>query len=202
MITNYTSKIKEIISNHNSGWVFTHVDFSTLGSTATIEKVLSRLVISKDIKRIRRGIYYIPEVSRWGEVPPSQSNIIKALSKAFKTDFVPDGANALYQLGLTQQVPMKHIYLTEKQISPIYIGKTKIEFKKVSPKKLSGAKSGVSAYLSAIEYLGKDEIQQENIKKQITDILNKDIATKLEKASKPRAAWIREVVQDITQKVA
>ena len=202
MITNYTSKIKEIISNHNSGWVFTHVDFSTLGSTATIEKVLSRLVASKEIKRIRRGIYYIPEVSRWGEVPPSQSNIIKALSKAFKTDFVPDGANALYQLGLTQQVPMKHIYLTEKQISPIYIGKTKIEFKKVSPKKLSGAKSGVSAYLSAIEYLGKDEIQRENIKKQITDILNRDIATKLEEASKPRAAWIREVVQDITQKVA
>jgi len=202
MESRYTQQVKNIIANHKAGWVFTHMDFKHLGNLPTIERILSRLVSSGDIKRIRRGIYYIPEVSRWGEVPPSQSNIIKALSRVYETDFVPDGANALYQLGLTQQVPMKHVYLTDKQISPITIGKTVIEFKKVSPKKLSGAKSGVSSYLSAIEYLGKEEAQQENVKLKVANIMDKKIAKELEKASKPRAAWIREVVQDITQKVA
>lgn len=202
MISNYTSKVKEIIFNHNSGWVFTHVDFSSLGSMATVERVLSRLVVSGEIKRIRRGIYYIPENSRWGEVPPSQSNIIKALSRSMKTDFIPDGANALYQLGLTQQVPMKQVYLTDKQISTISIGKTDIEFKKVSPKKLSGAASGVSVYLSALEYLGKEEALQESVKSRVANTIDKSIVKELEEASEFRAVWVREVVRDIIRRVA
>lgn len=201
MITNYTTKVKEVISRHNSGWVFTHVDFNDLGNMATIERVLSRLVVSGKIKRIRRGIYYIPENSRWGEVPPAQSNIIKALSRAMNTDFIPDGANALYQLGLTQQVPMKQVYLTDKQISTISIGKTQIEFKKVSSKKLSGAKSGVSVYLSALEYLGKEEALQESMKLKVANTIDKSMVDKLEEASKSRAVWIREVVKDITRRV-
>ena len=160
MQNKYTVQVKGIIANHNSGWVFTHMDFAHLGNMATVERILSRLVIFKEIKRVRRGIYYITEMSRWGEVPPSQAAIIQALSRGMNTEFVPDGANALYQLGLTQQVPMKQVYLTDKQISTIFIGKTEIEFKKVSPKKLSGAKNGVAVYLSAIEYLGKDEALQ------------------------------------------
>jgi len=201
MINNYTTKVKEIIFNHNSGWVFTHVDFNTLGSVATVERVLSRLVVSGEIKRIRRGIYYIPENSRWGEVPPSQSNIIKALSRSMNTDFIPDGANALYQLGLTQQVPMKQVYLTDKQISTISIGKTDIEFKKVSPKKLSGAASGASVYLSAIEYLGKEALQ-ESVKLRVANTIDKSMINNLEEASKFRAVWVREVVKDITRRVA
>ena len=201
-MTTYATKVKEIISNHNAGWVFTHMDFSGLGNMATIERVLSRLVVSGEIKRIRRGLYYIPEMSRWGEVPPSQSNIIKALSRAMNTYFVPDGANALYQLGLTQQVPMKQVYLTDKQISPISIGKIQIEFKRVSPKKLSGAKKGVSLYLSAIEYLGKNEVFQESIKSKIANILDKELATKLQNASQERARWVQNAVYEITQKVA
>ena len=201
MITNYTTKVKEIISNHNSGWVFTHVDFNTLGNMATVEKVLSRMVMSGEIKRIRRGIYYIPENSRWGEVPPSQSNIIKALSRSMNTDFIPDGANALYQLGLTQQVPLKQVYLTDKQISTISIGKTDIEFKKVSSKKLSGAESGASVYLSAIEYLGKEALQ-ESVKAIVANTIDKSMVSELEEASEFRAVWIREVVRDITRRIA
>jgi len=202
MESKYTQQVKNIIANNKADWVFTHMDFKHLGNLPTIERILSRLVASGDIKRIRRGIYYIPEGSRWGEVPPLQSNIIKALSRAYETDFVPDGANALYQLGLTQQVPMKNVYLTDKQISPITIGKTIIEFKKVSPKKLSGAKSGVSSYLSAIEYLGKEEAQQEDVKLKVANIMDKQIVQELEIAAQPRAAWIREVVQNIAQRVA
>ena len=202
MMVNYTTKVKEIIANHKAGWVFTHMDFAHLENLATVERVLSRLVISEEIKRVRRGIYYIPEISRWGEVPPSQSAIIQALSRGMKTEFVPDGANALYQLGLTQQVPMKQVYLTDKQISTITIGKNEIEFKKVSPKKLSGAKNGVAVYLSAIEYLGKNEALQEDIQTKVANILSPNTADKLEEASKGRAVWIREVVQDIARRVA
>jgi len=202
MINNYTNAVKAILSNHSAGWVFTQMDFNSLGNMPTVERVLSRLVMSGEIKRIRRGIYYISENSRWGEVPPLQSNIIKALSRSMNTDFTPDGANALYQLGLTQQVPMKQVYLTDKQITTISIGKTNIEFKKVSSKKLSGAKSGVSVYLSAIEYLGKEEALQESIKSKVANTIDKSMIAKLEEASESRAVWVREVVKDIASRVA
>ena len=198
----YATKVKEIIANHKAGWVFAPTDFSHLKNIATVERVLSRLVFDGVIKRVRRGIYYIPEISRWGEVPPSQSAIIQTLSRGLNTKFVPDGANALYQLGLTQQIPMKQVYLTDKQISTINIGKTAIEFKKVSPKKLSGAKNGVAVYLSAIEYLGKEEAFQEKVQVKVANVIDKSIADKLERASKLRAVWIREVVHNIVKRVA
>ena len=77
-----------------------------------------------------------------------------------------------------------------------------IEFRKVSPKKLSGANNRAGVYLSAIEYLGKNEASQESMKKQVANTLNKDIANELKSASQKRSAWVREVVSDILEKVA
>lgn len=202
MTNKYTKKVKEIIFNHHSGWVFSHVDFTELGNIATVERVLSRLLEEKKINRIRRGLYYIPEISRWGEVPPSQAEVVKALSRSMKTNFLLDGANALHKLGLTNQIPMKQIYLTDKQINTISIGKIAIEFRKVSPKKLSGSNTRAGVYLSAIEYLGKNEASDESIKTKVANTLNKDIAEELKIASVNRSAWVREVVDEILEKVA
>ena len=97
---------------------------------------------------------------------------------------------------------MKKVYLTDKQINTISIGKVNIEFKKVSSKKLSGSDNNVGIYLSAIEYLGKDEASQESMKMQVANILNKDIANELKLASQKRSAWVRKVVDEIVQRVA
>jgi predicted transcriptional regulator of viral defense system len=196
-----SKKIKEMINKQKTGWVFTHTDFKYLGNLSTIERVLSRLVSSNKIKRIRRGIYYIPEVSLWGEVPPATSNIIKALERNMNTKFIPDGANALHQIGLTPQVPMKQTYITDRQINTISVGNTNIYFRKVSPKKLLGASNGTATYFSAIEYLGKEEINQKDIQKQFSYNLNKDIAENLTKEANNRAVWIQNAVKNIVEKV-
>ena len=137
-----------------------------------------------------------------GEVPPAQSEVIKALSRSMNTNFLLDGANALHKLGLTNQIPMKQVYLTDKQINTISIGKVAIDFRKVSPKKLSGSNNRVGIYLSAIEYLGKNEAAQENIKNKVANILNKDIAEELKLASVNRSALVRQVVDEIVTMVA
>ncbi len=201
MINSYTKQVKEIINNHKPGWVFSHVDFNT-NNIATVERILSRLVEEKLISRIRRGLYYITENSRWGEVPPSQSEIIKALSRSMNTTFIPDGANALHQLGLSQQVPMKQVYLTDRQINDISIGKMNIEFRKVSSKKLSGAESEAGLYLSALEFLGKSEASSENMKLQVAATLNEHSANELKYAAVNRSAWLRNIVEQIVHRVA
>jgi len=202
MTNKYTQQVNEIIFRHKPGWVFSHVDFAKIGNIATVERILSRLLEEKKINRIRRGLYYIPEHSRWGEVPPSQSEVVKALSRSMHTNFLLDGANALHKLGLTNQIPMKQVYLTDKQINTISIGKVAIEFRKVSPKKLSGSNNRAGVYLSAIEYLGKDEASLESMKIKVANTLSKDVAKELKSASVNRSAWVREVVNEILERVA
>jgi predicted transcriptional regulator of viral defense system len=197
-----STEVKDIIKTYKQGYVFTHTDFKYLENLTTVERVLSRLVQTGEIKRIRRGIYYIPEISRWGEVLPSTSNIIKALERNMNTSFIPDGANALHQIGLTTQVPMKQTYITDRQINTISIGNTNIYFRKVSPKKLSGAKNGTATYFSAIEYLGKNEIFNKDIQKQFAYKIDKDIIEDFKDEANNRAVWIRDAVKNIVKEVA
>lgn len=202
MQNSLTQHIRSTIANQKPGFVFTHIDFFSLGNEATIERILSRLFEAGEIRRIRRGLYYKPEISRWGEVPPAHSAIVNALSRMMRTKFLPDGANALYQLGLTTQIPMKQVYLTEKQIGDIVIGKSKIEFRKVSEKKLSGRGKRASIYLSAIEYLGKNEAFDESIQSKIAQTLNEKEITDLKSAAKNRSAWVKEAVEHIITKAS
>lgn len=202
MQNSLTQHIRSTIANQKPGFVFTHVDFFTFGNEATIERILSRLFEAGEIRRIRRGLYYKPEISRWGEVPPAHSAIVNALSRMMRTKFLPDGANALYQLGLTTQIPMKQVYLTEKQIGDIVIGKSKIEFRKVSEKKLSGRGKRAGLYLSAIEYLGKEEAFDESLQSKIAETLNEKEIHDLKSASKNRSAWVKEAVEHIIAKAS
>lgn len=202
MQNSLTQHIRSAIINQKPGFVFTHVDFSSIGNESTVERILSRLFEAGEIRRIRRGLYYKPEISRWGEVPPAHSTIVKALSRMMRTKFLPDGANALYQLGLTTQIPMKQVYLTEKQIGDIVIGKSKIEFRKVSEKKLSGRGKRAGLYLSAIEYLGKEEAFDELLQFKIAETLNEKEIHDLKSASKNRSAWVKEAVEHIIAKAS
>lgn len=202
MQNSLTQHIRSAIINQKPGFVFTHVDFSSIGNESTVERILSRLFEAGEIRRIRRGLYYKPEISRWGEVPPAHSTIVKALSRMMRTKFLPDGANALYQLGLTTQIPMKQVYLTEKQIGDIVIGKSKIEFRKVSEKKLSGRGKRAGIYLSAIEYLGKEEAFDESLQSKIAETLNEKEIHDLKSASKNRSAWVKEAVEHIIAKAS
>lgn len=202
MQNSLTQHIRSTIANQKSSFVFTHIDFSSMGNESTVERILSRLFEAGEIRRIRRGLYYKPEISRWGEVPPAHSAIVNALSRMMRTKFLPDGANALYQLGLTTQIPMKQVYLTEKQIRDIVIGKSKIEFRKVSEKKLSGRGKRAGLYLSAIEYLGKEEAFDESLQSKIAETLNEKEIHDLKSASKNRSAWVKEAIEHIIAKAS
>lgn len=70
MQNSLTQHIRSTIANQKPGFVFTHIDFFSLGNEATIERILSRLFEAGEIRRIRRGLYYKPEISRWGGSSP------------------------------------------------------------------------------------------------------------------------------------
>ena len=88
--------------------------------------------------RVARGIYCYPKIEKvygLGVVPPSLEDIAKAMAKRDGAKIVPTGLFAQYQLGLTQQVPMNVVYLTDGASRTIDLGEGKnIKFKRASPR--------------------------------------------------------------------
>ncbi|MDD7596426.1 MAG: DUF6088 family protein [Prevotella sp.] len=120
------------------GSVFFVSDFVSYGNRNAVNKALERLTGKGLMIRVARGIYCYPKIEKvygLGVVPPSLEDIAKAMAKRDGAKIVPTGLFAQYQLGLTQQVPMNVVYLTDGASRTIDLGEGKnIKFKRASPR--------------------------------------------------------------------
>ena len=97
------------------GSVYFISDFVSYGTRASVNKALERLTAEGTMMRVARGIYCYPIIDRTfgcGPCPPSTDDIAKAMARRDGARIIPAEAWAQYQLGLTQQVPMNVIFLT------------------------------------------------------------------------------------------
>ena len=190
------SQIKNTIQRMQPGSVFPVNAFTVAElQRNAAEKELSRLVEQGEIQRYRRGVYYkAAKSSFFGEVLPSPTAIVTAIAKLNHAKIIPDGPMALHMLGLTTQVPMKQVYLNDKLHKTEYVGKTPIVFKRVSPKKLSGAGKKAGLILSALAYLGKEQVKDEKLLKEIAVNLTEVEKQELEQAAQTHPKWMRETV--------
>ena len=120
------------------GSVFFVSDFVSYGNRNAVNKALERLTEKGLMIRVARGIYCYPKIEKvygLGVVPPSLEDIAKAMAKRDGAKIVPTGLFAQYQLGLTQQVPMNVVYLTDGASRTIDLGEGKnIKFKRAYPR--------------------------------------------------------------------
>lgn len=98
------------------GRLFTYADFDDLPASA-VAPALSRLHARGDIRRARKGVYYVPRRTVLGEVPPDPIAIGRAVSRGRSH---PAGLSAANALGLTTQVPVRTELAVEdkRPISP------------------------------------------------------------------------------------
>ena len=163
-----------------------------------VEKELSRLVEKGELQRFRRGIYYKPVKSAFfGHILPNPTEVANAIARLSHAKIIPYGPMALHMLGLTTQVPMKQVYLNDKLHKTEMVGNTPIVFKRVSFKKLLGAGKKAGLVLSALEYLGKEEAQDEKLQREIAKKLNSKDKIELEQAAQAYPKWLREIVERI-----
>ena len=132
------NKILEKSRKRGRGAVFFVGDFISYGSRNSVNKALERLTEKGLMLRVARGIYCYPKIEKvygLGAVPPSLEDIAKAMAKRDGARIIPTGLFAQYQLGLTQQVPMNVVYLTDGVSRTIDLGEGKnIKFKRTSPR--------------------------------------------------------------------
>ena len=198
-----TQRVKTKISSLPDGVAFASNSFHFLNANKnSIEKELSNLTAQGVIRRFRRGIYYKPQKSSlFGEVLPSPSSIAKAIAKLSDAHMVPDGSMALHMLGLSDQVPMRYIYLNDKLHKSEFVGKTEIVFKRINPKKLIASDKKAGLILSAMEYLGNDAFNDQKLILDFAKRLDNDDIKDLQNASKGYPLWVQQKVQEVINEI-
>jgi hypothetical protein len=177
------------------GSLFFTENFSAYGNAATVRKALERLVKAGEIDRLAAGIYLLPKTDPIiGKLTPTTEEIAKAIAKRDKARIIPTGAYALNRLGLSTQVPLKVIYLTDGAARKIKVGNRTITFKKVTPKNVAAVGEISRLVIQALKALGKDKVTEAEIK-QIQELLVKEKKTKLEHDIRLAPAWIREIMK-------
>jgi hypothetical protein len=188
-------KILTKIKKAKRGSLFFTEDFLNFGSAKAVSKVLERLVVKGDISRVARGIYARLDIDPFiGELKPSTETIAEAIRKRDKARIMPTGVLALNALGLSTQVPMNVVYLTDGAARKINLGKRKILFKKSAPKNLSAIGKISGLVIQALKEIGKDKATDSEIQ-IILKHLAKEEPYRLEHDIRLAPEWIRIIMR-------
>ena len=197
-ITNTTKSVWRKIRAKRRGWVFTPREFATFGSRAAIDQTLSRLHRAGKIRRLARGIYEFPRVHpRIGVLSPSPEAVAKAVAARTHSRITVSGATALNLLGLSTQVPVQNLYLTEGPSRTVRIGNQTVTLKHVAPSKIIGAGTEAGIVIQAVRSLGKKRIS-EIPTQALAKRLPRPVKAAVKRLALAAPAWSQPVLRQIT----
>ena len=116
------------------------------------------------------------------------------IAKRDHAQIIPAGAAALQKLGLSTQVPMNLVYLTDGAPRKIHIGNQLITFKPTTAKKLATKGRLSSLVIQALQELGKAKLDSE-LQTRIMQILENENVKNLEHDAKLAPAWIAGILK-------
>ncbi|PCI93607.1 MAG: hypothetical protein COB15_16105 [Flavobacteriales bacterium] len=199
MIISIEIQVLDKIKNLKKGTLFFVESFLSIANAKAVNKALERLVEKESIIRVATGIYTRPKQSKlFGNITPTVEEIATAIAKRDKARIVPTGSYALNALGLSTQVPLKTVYLTDGAARKINLGKRTILFKKTTPKNLSAKGLISKLVIQALKSIGKGNINPEEERK-ILELLRKENPEYLRHDILLAPEWIRIIMRKTLQ---
>lgn len=187
------------IYGNRRGWVFTPDHFKHLGSRDSIASSLKRHKQSGLIRQLARGLYDYPKIDpELGILEPSAEEIARALAGRDATRLQPSGAYAANLLGLSTQVPMRVVYLTDGRSRTVQIGKRQIILKNTTPRNMATANKISGLVIQALRYIGKEQVTQEEINKLKTRLSTED-RKRLMADIRYAPEWIADIFRKLAQ---
>lgn len=180
------------------GSIFFPSDFTSYGEVKAVGKSLERLTAKGDIVRLARGIYSYPEIDTvlgLGVLMPSIEQIAETIARRDKARIVPTGIYAMNRLGLSTQVPMNVVYLTDGAPRKVSLGNGRsIQFKYTTPRNLAFTNPLAMLVTFALKEVGKDNVT-EDIIKRIKNVLQKERKENILADEALMPAWIRNITR-------
>lgn len=144
------------------GKPFVGAVFAQAGSRTSVNKALSRMVLSGVLERVARGVYMRPKHSQYTgrRVRANLLAVMEAVAKAKGEIIQIHGAEAVRRLGLSTQMQVLPTYYTSGPTREIKIGNAVVRLRHVSRLRLQQAGTKVGVALTALLYLGKAELTE------------------------------------------
>ncbi len=190
-------QIENKIIKSSRGEIFFIRDFIKYGSEVNIRKILSRLEKESVIERIAFGIYLKPKKDEvLGVIYPNLDEIAYKIAKRDKARIVPTGAYALFLLGLTTQIPLNTVYLTDGSQRIVKIGNRSIKFKRTVPKTFAIKDDLLQLVVQSLKEIGQKNCTEDfllKLQKSVIKISDKTIETELKYAP----MWVQKEIKKL-----
>jgi Family of unknown function (DUF6088) len=124
--------------------------------------------------------------------------VAHALKGRDATRLQPSGAYAANLLGLSNQVPMKVVFLTDGTSKRVLLGKQEIILKRTTPRNMATAGSISGLFIQALRHIGQKHIDDSilhALEKQLRDDDKKQLIKDLQYAP----AWIADIMRNIAK---
>ena len=194
------NRVLKIIRGHGLGWVFTPANFKGIGSRSAVESTLRRHKNDGTIRQLARGVYDYPRTDpQLGVLAPSMEQIMAALEIRDAVRLQPSGAYAANLLGLSDQVPMKVVFLTDGPTRKLQVGNRQILLKRTTPRHMATAGRISGTVIQALRWLGQRQVDD-----RVMSILRKRLDAKgkaqLLKDIHYAPIWIAQIIRGIAGK--
>jgi hypothetical protein len=194
------NKVINRICGHGKGWVFTPAHFSDLGSRDAVASALRRYRQSGLIRQLARGLYDYPRTDpKLGTLTPSPDAVAAALAGRDAFRLQPSGAYAANLLGLSTQIPMKILYLTDGRSRTVRIGKKQIILKRTTPRNMATAGRISGLIIQALRHMGRQHVGDDVID-QLDRRLDANARKQLLKDVRSAPAWIADIMRRLSKK--
>lgn len=193
------SRVLARIKHHPRGWVFSPADFRDLGSSTAVRLALMRYARNGTIRKAGRGLYDRPrELRRLGPLPPSLDQVVKAVQARDRSRVQPSGAHAANLLGLSPQVPVRAVFLTDGRARRVRLKNQEIVFKHASPRQMATAGRVAGTVIQALRWLGEDKIDPATVA-ALRRRLTADDKRQLLEDLRYAPAWVAEIMRKVAQ---
>lgn len=187
------------------GAIFFPPDLSSTGAnSASLRKILERATKDQKILRLATGIYYYPKIDEkygLGVLYPSYEDVAKRVAERDNVQIVPTGAYAQNMLGLSTQIPMNMVFLTDGPTKTIkFANGHTIKMKHTSQKNFAFINRTLMLLTFALKDLGASGITEEHTAR-IREILTNIPLEEVKKDLHLMPEWIRSYILEFYEQV-
>jgi len=192
--------IEQRINNLKDGSLFILSDFLDITNYENSKKTIQRLINRGMIVKVLDGIYMKPKYSILLNeyVPCNIFDLSECIARKFGWDIVPTGEVSINYFGLSSQLPQTYTFSSTGPYKKYDIDGKIIIFKHSSTKKMYNMSKSVQYLIQAINYYGKENLNNKS-KKVLAANLDKKIINETLIQAKSVDHWIYESIKELKE---
>lgn len=166
-----SEKITRRLRHMRRGVPFSISQFHELGSTASVQKTLSRLAQDGVVERVAKGLYVrpkplasLPSI----KITASAEQVAKKWAQQHGYTLVRQGVESAYRLGLQTQAPVRTVFWSNGSSRTFSVGNEVVEVRHVAESKLRWKSRPEGELLRSFTVTPASSVQLSELKKALS----------------------------------